>query len=98
MSIQMSDWMWAALTAAALLGIAALAVFGLQHGFEEGIGWFVFLLPGVWIAGPIVDAMRIANPAVANFIFRTLLFVFSFGWYFAICFIGLKIYRFVKRS
>lgn len=94
----MSDCIRAALTAVALLGITSLAVFAIPHGFEEGIGWFVFLLPGVWIAGPISNAMRIANPAVENFIFRTLLFVISFAWYFAICFMGFKMYRFVKRS
>jgi hypothetical protein len=39
MSVQISDCIRAALTAVAFLGIAALAVFGIPHGFEEGIGW-----------------------------------------------------------
>lgn len=87
----------AALGATVLMGIAVFAVWAIPHGFEEGMGWFKFLLPGVWVAGPLTEAITIANPSLRNFIFRVLLFAVSFVWYFGICFVVLKAYRFARR-
>jgi hypothetical protein len=98
MRIKMSDSILAGLLAAALMGIAAVVVFGIQHGFEAGIGWFVFLFPGVLIAGPVSDHLKIGNPAVEKFTFRSLLFAISFLFYFAICFLSVRVYRFTRRS
>lgn len=92
MRVKISDSIVAGLLAAGLMGIAAGVAFAIPHGFEAGIGWFVFLFPG-----PITDALRFAHPAVGNFIFRTLLLVISFAWYFAICFLGAKMYRFTRK-
>jgi hypothetical protein len=94
--MKISDSILALLLAAGLMGIAAVAVFAIQHGFETGIAWFVFLFPGIRVAAPVSDGLKIANSAAENLIFRGLLFIISFGWYFGICFVAVKMYRFTR--
>jgi hypothetical protein len=53
MKLHWSDWNRACISAAALLALAGLAVFKIPHGFEEGVGWYVGLLPGAIFAAAI---------------------------------------------
>ncbi len=58
MKLHWSDWNRACISAAVLLALAGLAVFKIPHGFEEGVGWYVCLLPGAIFAAAIVVAER----------------------------------------
>jgi len=84
--------------AAGLLGLAALAVFRIPHGFEEQVGWYLILLPGAFFAAAISDLFARIVPRDASFVFYGLLVCFNFIWYFLICFIGVKIYRVISGT
>ena len=97
MTLNWSDAGRAGLVGAALLGIAAYAVFGFQHGFEEQVGWYLALLPGAVVAAAIADVARQTAPGAGRVAFWGLLFGLNFLWYFGICFAAIKTYRFVSN-
>src|SRR5258708_32819515 len=98
MRIRRSDWSRSCIAAAGLLGLAALAVFGFSHGFEEQVGWYLILLPGAFFAAAISDFITRIAPRDNSFVFYGLLVCFNFIWYFLICFIGVKIYRVISGT
>ena len=93
-----SDWNRACISAAVLLILAALAVFKIPHGFEEGVGWYVFLLPGAILAAAISDLTQRVIPQSKSIVFDTLLICFNFLWYFVISYVPLKTYRFISTT
>lgn len=97
MTLNLSDTGRAGLVGTSLLVIAAYAVFGFQHGFEEQVAWYLVLLPGAIIAAAIVDTVRHTVPSVERVAFWGLLFGLNFLWYFGICFVAIKVYRFVSN-
>ena len=84
---------------AVLLSLAAYAVFGFQHGFEEQVGWYVILLPAAIVATAVSDIIKKAFPGVESFAFWVLLVCLNFLWYFGISLVAVKVHRFIsKRS
>lgn len=98
MRIRRSDWSRSCIAAAGLLGLAALAVFGISHGFEEQVGWYLILLPGAFFAAAISDFITRIVPRDNSIVFYGLLVCFNFIWYFLICYTGIKFYRFVSGA
>lgn len=93
-----SDWSRACLAAAVLLGVAALAVFKIPHGFEEGVAWYLILLPGAFFAAALSGFIAWIIPGDHSFVFGGLVVCFNFIWYFLICFACIKVYRIVSRA
>jgi hypothetical protein len=91
-----SDWSRSCLAAAVLLGLAALAVFKIPHGFEEQVGWYLILLPGAFFAPAISDFIARIIPRDHSFVFGGLLVCFNFIWYLLICFTCIKVYRIIS--
>jgi hypothetical protein len=98
MKVHLSDSSRAGFLGAALLAIAAYAVFGFQHGFEEQVGWYVTLLPGALVAAAISDIIRKTIPGAARVAFWGLLIGLNFLWYFGISLVAIKAYRFVSNA
>ncbi len=99
MSLRISDCKWACVAAFCLLGIAAFAMFVIRPGgFETAIGWFFLLLPGSLPAYVISDRVYKLAPSVEPVIYWTLIISLSFGWYWGISYIVIKISRAVVRS
>lgn len=98
MTWRLSDISRAGFVGAALLAIAAFAVFGFQHGFEEQVGWYVTLLPGAIIAAAISDVIRKAIPGAERVAFWSLVIGLNFIWYFGISWIVIKVYRLVSGA
>jgi hypothetical protein len=98
MRMHWSDWSRSCLAAAALLGLAALAVFKIPHGFEEQVGWYLILLPGAFFAAAISDSIARIIPRDNSFVFGGLLVCFNFIWYLLICFTGIKVYRIISGA
>jgi hypothetical protein len=84
--------------AAVLLALAGLAVFKIPHGFEEGVGWYVSLLPGAIFAAAISDLIQKVIPQSKCIVFDILLICFNFLWSFAISYLPLKTYRFISAT
>jgi len=82
----------------ALLAVACFAVFGVQHGFEEAIGWYLYLLPGSFVAGGISDRISKTSELLAYLAFWGMLLGLSFLWYFGISFAAIKIYRVIRKA
>jgi len=95
--LHLSDRIRAAFAGAILLGAACYAVFGFQHGFEEQVGWWLFLLPGGVIAAGISESVRKASGPDTDFVFWTWLLVLNFLWYYAISFAAIKVGRLVLK-
>jgi hypothetical protein len=93
-----SDWSRSCFAAAVLLGLAALAVFKIPHGFEEQVGWYLILLPGAFFAAAISDFIARIIPRDDSFVFGGLLVCFNFIWYLLICFACIKVYRIISRA
>ena len=93
-----SDWGRSCVAAAGLLGVAALAVFKIPHGFEEGVGWYLILLPGAFFAAGLSDFLARGIPRANSLVFGSLVVCFNFIWYFLLCFIFLKVYRFFSGA
>jgi hypothetical protein len=98
MKLHSSDRNRACLSAAVLLALAWLAVFKIPHGFEEGVGWYVCLLPGAIFAAAISDLTQRVIPQSKSIVFHTLLICFNFLWYFVISYLPLKTYRFISAT
>jgi len=98
MRMHWSDWSRCCLAAAVLLGVAAIAVFKIPHGFEEQVGWYLVLLPGAFFAAAISDLVTRIIPRDNSFVFDGLLVCFNFFWYFLICFAGMKVYRIISSA
>jgi hypothetical protein len=79
------------------LAVACFAVFAVPHGFEEVIGWYLYLLPGSFVAGGISDWISKRSESVAYIAFWGTLLGLSFLWYFGISFAAIKIYRLVGK-
>ena len=98
MKVHLKDSSRAGFVGAALLTIAAYAVFGFQLGFEEQVGWYVILLPGAVVAAAISDIIKKTIPGAETVAFWGLLIGLNFLWYFGISFVAIKAYRFVSNS
>ncbi len=98
MKLHWSDWNRACISAAVLLALAGLAVFKIPHGFEEGVGWYLCLLPGAIFAAAISDLIQKVIPQSKSILFDTLLIGFNFLWYFVISYLPLKTYRFISAT
>jgi hypothetical protein len=87
-----ADWKWALFAALLLLCLATFVIFVFHPGgFETQIGWFFMLLPGAFLAG---YGSRLA-PNAGQIVQLSLVFIFSFLWYFVICYGLIKICRIV---
>jgi O-antigen/teichoic acid export membrane protein len=93
-----SDLSRSCIVALALLGLAALLVFKIPHGFEEAVAWYLVLLPGAFFAAAISGFLRWIVPGNNLFVFYGLLACLNFIWYCLICFGCIKIYRFVSQA
>jgi hypothetical protein len=80
MNLHWSDWHRACISALVLLGVAWLAVFKIQHGFEEQVGWYLFLLPGAFVAAAVSDFIWKIIPRREPIVFDGLLICFNFLW------------------
>ena len=98
MRMRCSDWGRSCLAAAVLLGLAALAVFKIPHGFEEGVAWYLILLPGAFFAAALSGFLTWAVRWNDSFVFGALVVCFNFIWYFLICFACIKVYRFTSGA
>jgi branched-subunit amino acid ABC-type transport system permease component len=98
MKLHLSDASRAGFAAAAFVALAAYAVFGFQHGFEEQVGWYLSLLPGAIVAAAISDIIEKAIPNAKLVTFWGLLVCFNSLWYFGISFAVIKAYRFVSNA
>jgi hypothetical protein len=98
MKLHWSDWYRACISAAVLLVLAGFAVFKIPHGFEEGVGWYVCLVPGTILAAAISDFIQEVIPQSKSIVFDTLLICFYFLWYFVISYLPLKTYRFISAT
>jgi hypothetical protein len=98
MKLHLSDRKRAGFAAVALLGLAAYAVFGFQHGFEEQIGWYLTLLPGAMPAAGITEVLQKGIPSAKSATFWALFICLNFLWYFGISFAVIKAYRFVANA
>jgi len=78
-----------------LLGLATFVVFVIHPGgFESQIGWFFMLLPGAFLAGYV---SRLA-PNAGQIVQMSLVFIFSFFWYFLICYGVIRVCRIVVHA
>src|SRR5215470_4996207 len=93
MTLLSSDWQRACLASLVLLVLALLLVFKLHHGFEEGIGWYLVLLPGGILASLVTDSLLKGFPYGESVVFDVLLIGFNFSWYFVISYAVLKAFR-----
>jgi hypothetical protein len=98
MRVRGSDWKWSCIGAAVLLGLATLLVFKMAHGFEKAFLWYLVLLPGVFLAGPISDIGTPIGPRTESVMFVSLLVCFNFIWYFVICFACIRLCRIISGS
>ena len=98
MNLHLSDRSRASLVAVVLFALAAYAVFGFEHGFEEQVGWYLTLLPASIVAAGISDLIQKAIPGAKSVTFWGLLTVLNFLWYFGISFAFIKTYRVVAGS
>jgi hypothetical protein len=98
MKLRLSDSSRAGFVGAALLAIAAYAVLGFQHGFEEQVGWYVTLLPGALVAAAVSDIIGEIIPGAGRVAFWGLLIGLNFLWYFGISLVAIKAYRFVSNA
>jgi len=95
--VRLSDNGYAAFFGAVLLAIAAYAVFGFQHGFEEQVGWWITLLPAGIVAAAISDIIEKIVPGVKSYAFWGSLVCLNFLWYFGIALAAIKAYRFISN-
>lgn len=98
MKLHLSDSGRAGFVGSALFAIAAYAVFGFQHGFEEQVGWYLILLPGAIVAAGISDLIQKLIPGAKSVAFWGLLICLNFLWYFGISLVAIKAYRFVSNA
>lgn len=98
MKLHLSDSSRAGFVGGALFAIAAYAVFGFQHGFEEQVGWYLILLPGAIVAAGISDLIQKLIPGAKSVEFWGLLICLNFLWYFGISLVAIKAYRFVSNA
>lgn len=96
MRLHMSDSIWAGLIAFVVWGTGAIVCFAIPHGFEEQIGWFKLLMPGILIGGPLFEHMSRSNPNVASLGYWTSSVLISFMCYFGLSLLSVKLYRRVK--
>jgi len=96
--LRLSDSGCAAFLGAVLLAIAAYAVFGFQHGFEEQVGWYITLLPGGIVAAAISDIIKKIIPRFESFAFWGSLVCLNFFWYFGISLAAIKVYRLILNA
>ena len=86
------------MAASVLLGLAALAVFEIPHGFEEQVGWYLGLLPGGFFAAAFSDLVESVIPRGKSIMYWGLLFCLNFLWYFVISYAAIKVYRFFSEA
>ena len=99
MTLADTDWKKAGWAGLALLGIAASIIFGIHPGgFESRIGWYLGLLPGVFVDVFLPHPFPVATPHLATLVFWALVFVLSFLWYFGIAFAVIKAGRLLARA
>jgi hypothetical protein len=88
------DWKWACIAASCLFGIAAFVIFVINPGgFEEQVIWGLLLLPGVLPTAFLSDLVYKVAPSGERVIYWLLFVSFNFGWYWAICYSIIKIFR-----
>jgi len=90
-----SDWKYAGVAALGLIGMAAIVIFVIHpFGFEEGIGAFFVLFPGMFVYAVNATDMHKTAPALLH---KSMMAFVGFGvsllWYFAICDGAIAIYR-----
>lgn len=93
MPLELSDRSWAHVAAAALFGLAALAVFAIPHGFEGQGAWYLALLPTSIVAGIISDIVSKTTTRGESIVFWVLFVCFDYLWYFGISYAAIKTYR-----
>jgi len=76
------DWQRASLASLVLLALALLLVFKVPHGFEEGIGWYLCLLPGGFPASALSETLLKGFPKSESIVSYVLLICFNFGLVF----------------
>ena len=90
----LGDWAWACIAATVLLGAAALLVFVIHPGGQQGqVGWYAGLLPGSTVGAVLVSFVQDFIPHAQRIAYLCISLVFSFLWYFAIAYIVIKIVR-----
>ena len=88
------DWKWACIPASCLFGIAAFLIFMIRlGGFEEQVIWFILLLPGSLPTAFLSDLVYKAAPSAERIVYWMLFVRFNFGWYWAICYVIIKIFH-----
>jgi hypothetical protein len=94
MRLHISEWTWACIDAACLLGMALFVVFGINPGGFEGQGvWYLLLLPGSLPAWVLSDYVSKLAPSVEPVINWVLIISFNFGWYWGISYAIIKLFR-----
>jgi hypothetical protein len=93
--VGVSDWKYASVAALVLICIAAFVMFVIHpFGFEEGIGAFFILFPGMFAyAMNATDMDKIAPALLHKSLIAFVVFGVSLLWYFAICDGAIAIYR-----
>jgi hypothetical protein len=67
-------------------------------GFETAIGWFFLLFPGSLPAYVVSDRLYKLAPNVVPVVYWTLIISLSFGWYWCISYVVIKVARAGARS
>jgi hypothetical protein len=90
-----SDWKYASVAALVLICTAAIVIFVIHpFGFEEQIGAFFILFPGMFVCATIAsDFDKIAPALLHKSLLAFVIYGVSLLWYFAICDGAIAIYR-----
>lgn len=96
--LHVSDWKWAVIAASAIVAVAGLVMLLLKpFGFENGIAWFLGILPGALVAYPVSDHVFKVAPRAEPLVFWTVLIGLNLCWYWMLVYIAIRIYRFIRR-
>lgn len=96
MNFHISNSKLACVAAVLLTGLAMLVVFVFHPGgFETQDSWFLALLPAGLAVYPLSDVVYRVAPHAEPIVFWISMIAINFLWYWILCFILIKLYRFM---
>jgi hypothetical protein len=100
MRFHISDWQWACITAAGLMGVlaAVAAVTVLSGGFEAQVAWLLTLLPGLFLTFSLSNFVYGVAPHAKGAIFWVSTYSLNFVCYWTVCYVVIKIRRSVRAA
>lgn len=99
MKQRVGDWTWACITAAVLLGLAALIVFVVHPGgAQRQVAWYGGLLPGSFAGVLLLSYIQDYIPHAQRVAYLGMTMLFSFLWYLLIAYVVIKLGRLVAGA